>query len=161
GGAAGRSGARERAGRHGVLAKGSGGGEGGLAGGVHGGAGHSPHGQRRWRPEAGDGAAGGAGGGRKRSCHRAADHGSGGPGGCGRGDCCWYWRPECDPVTVATMTPDIKICGLTTRESVLATVGAGATHVGFVFLPKSARNISLEAAQALRGALPFKVKAVA
>lgn len=59
------------------------------------------------------------------------------------------------------MTPDIKICGLTTRESVLATVGAGATHVGFVFFPKSARNISLEAAQALRGALPFKVKAVA
>ncbi|MCH8684188.1 phosphoribosylanthranilate isomerase [Pedomonas mirosovicensis] len=59
------------------------------------------------------------------------------------------------------MAPDVKICGLTTRESILAAVGAGATHVGFVFFPKSPRNISLEAASGLRGVLPSKVKLVA
>lgn len=59
------------------------------------------------------------------------------------------------------MLPDVKICGLTTRESVLAAAAAGATHVGFVFFPKSPRNISLEAAAALRGLLPAHVKAVA
>ena len=59
------------------------------------------------------------------------------------------------------MTPDVKICGLTTRESVTAAVAAGATHVGFVFFPRSPRHISLDAAAGLRGLLPSRVKAVA
>lgn len=59
------------------------------------------------------------------------------------------------------MAPDIKICGLTTRESILAAVGADATHIGFVFFPKSPRNLTLEAAHGLRSALPSKVKLVA
>ena len=33
----------------------------------------------------------------------------------------------------------VKICGLTTRETVLAATGAGAAYVGFNFFPKSPR----------------------
>jgi phosphoribosylanthranilate isomerase len=36
---------------------------------------------------------------------------------------------------------DIKICGLKTEEAVDRAVSLGATHVGFIFFPKSPRNI--------------------
>ncbi|MET3777003.1 phosphoribosylanthranilate isomerase [Rhizobium alvei] len=39
------------------------------------------------------------------------------------------------------MTLDIKICGLTTVESVERAVSLGATHVGFIFFAKSPRHI--------------------
>lgn len=38
----------------------------------------------------------------------------------------------------------IKICGLKTREAVDASVSAGADFLGFVFFPKSPRNITPE-----------------
>lgn len=39
------------------------------------------------------------------------------------------------------MKPDIKICGLKTEEAVDRAVARGATHIGFIFFPKSPRNI--------------------
>ena len=40
----------------------------------------------------------------------------------------------------------VKICGLTRPEHVAAAVEAGAAFVGFVFFPKSPRNLTPEAA---------------
>lgn len=44
---------------------------------------------------------------------------------------------------------DIKICGLSTIESVDAVIAAGATHVGFIFFEKSPRNVTPETAAIL------------
>ena len=54
----------------------------------------------------------------------------------------------------------IKICGLSTPETVDAAVAAGATHVGFVHYEPSPRHVSLDRAAALRARLPQHVKAV-
>jgi len=54
----------------------------------------------------------------------------------------------------------VKICGLSTPETVDAAVDAGATHVGFVHYEPSPRHVSLEQARALRARLPARVKAV-
>ena len=43
----------------------------------------------------------------------------------------------------------VKICGLSTPETLDVALAAGADMVGFVFFPPSPRNISLEAARAL------------
>ena len=43
----------------------------------------------------------------------------------------------------------VKICGLSTTETVDAAVSAGATHIGFVFFAKSPRNIDPDHARAL------------
>src|ERR1700761_97390 len=43
----------------------------------------------------------------------------------------------------------VKICGLSTRETLDAALGAGADMVGFVFFPPSPRHISLELAREL------------
>ena len=52
------------------------------------------------------------------------------------------------------MTRDIKICGITTREALLAAVEAGATMVGFVF-SDSPRRVSIDlAAELARAARP-------
>ncbi|KLE35780.1 phosphoribosylanthranilate isomerase [Aurantiacibacter luteus] len=54
----------------------------------------------------------------------------------------------------------IKICGLTTPETVDAAVEAGATHVGFVHFPDSPRHIGISDAAKLRQRLPKSVRAV-
>ena len=43
----------------------------------------------------------------------------------------------------------VKICGLSTRETLDVALGAGADMVGFVFFPPSPRHLSLETAQEL------------
>jgi len=43
----------------------------------------------------------------------------------------------------------VKICGLSTRETLDAALAAGADMVGFVFFPPSPRHISLETAREL------------
>src|SRR6201746_2116724 len=43
----------------------------------------------------------------------------------------------------------VKICGLSTRETLDVALGAGADMVGFVFFPPSPRHISLETARTL------------
>src|SRR5690348_12067591 len=54
----------------------------------------------------------------------------------------------------------IKICGLSTPETLDAAVDAGATHVGFVHYEKSPRHLSLEDAARLRRRVPEDVKLV-
>jgi phosphoribosylanthranilate isomerase len=43
----------------------------------------------------------------------------------------------------------VKICGLSTRETLDVALGAGADMVGFVFFPPSPRDLSLETAREL------------
>ena len=54
----------------------------------------------------------------------------------------------------------IKICGLSTSDTVAAAVGAGASHVGFVHFEPSPRHVSLNKAASLRADLPADIKAV-
>ncbi|WP_108835385.1 phosphoribosylanthranilate isomerase [Tateyamaria sp. Alg231-49] len=55
----------------------------------------------------------------------------------------------------------VKICGLSQAEHVSAAVEAGAKYIGFVFFPKSPRNVSLEQARALALEVPPGVAKVA
>lgn len=59
------------------------------------------------------------------------------------------------------MSLDIKICGLKTPDTLDAALAGGASHVGFIFFPKSPRNVSPEAAGRLREAARNRAKAVA
>jgi len=43
----------------------------------------------------------------------------------------------------------IKICGLSTTESIDAVIAGGATHMGLIFFEKSPRNVLLEEAELL------------
>ncbi|APE28447.1 phosphoribosylanthranilate isomerase [Aurantiacibacter gangjinensis] len=54
----------------------------------------------------------------------------------------------------------IKICGLTTSDTVDAAVDAGATHVGLVHFEKSPRHLSIADAAKLRMRVPDSVKVV-
>ena len=48
----------------------------------------------------------------------------------------------------------IKICGITRREDAEAAVEAGATAIGFVFVPRSPRYVTAERAAELGAGLP-------
>ena len=54
-----------------------------------------------------------------------------------------------------------KICGLTTPEAIEAAAKAGAAYIGFVFFPKSPRNISLAEAEVLALSVPPGIVKVA
>ena len=58
------------------------------------------------------------------------------------------------------MTTQIKICGLSTPETMDAAIDAGATHVGLVHYEKSPRHVALEDAARLRRRVPEGVKLV-
>lgn len=45
--------------------------------------------------------------------------------------------------------PAIKICGISTAQALDAAIGARADHAGFVFFPRSPRNVSMQEAAAL------------
>ena len=49
------------------------------------------------------------------------------------------------------MPAEVKICGLSTPETVEAAIAAGADFVGLMFFAKSPRNVSLAAARDLAG----------
>ena len=55
----------------------------------------------------------------------------------------------------------VKICGLSTRETLDAALDAGADMVGFVFFPPSPRHLSLEAARDLGGQVEGRALKVA
>ena len=59
------------------------------------------------------------------------------------------------------MVLDIKICGLKTPDAVAAALDGGATHIGFIFFPKSPRHITPQKAAGLRGAVRGRALAVA
>jgi phosphoribosylanthranilate isomerase len=54
----------------------------------------------------------------------------------------------------------IKICGLSTPESINAAAQHGATHIGLVHFDQSPRHLSLEQAAALRAQTPPSLKVV-
>jgi phosphoribosylanthranilate isomerase len=56
---------------------------------------------------------------------------------------------------------DIKICGLRTEEALAAALAGGASHVGFIFFPKSPRNLGPDEAGRLRKFAAGKATAVA
>lgn len=55
----------------------------------------------------------------------------------------------------------VKICGLTQPADVTAVASAGAAYAGFVFFPKSPRNISIPDAAVLAATVPVGVAKVA
>ena len=55
----------------------------------------------------------------------------------------------------------VKICGLSTRETLDAALGAGADMVGFVFFPPSPRHLSLDTARELGRAVRGRAVKVA
>jgi len=55
---------------------------------------------------------------------------------------------------------EIKICGLSTPETLDAAIAAGATHVGLNLYPPSPRYITIEQAMKLRVRVPREVKVV-
>lgn len=59
------------------------------------------------------------------------------------------------------MPLDIKICGLSTPETIAAALDRGASHVGFIFFPKSPRNVTPQQAAELRQAAIGRARAVA
>ncbi len=58
------------------------------------------------------------------------------------------------------MPIDVKICGLSTPETVAAAVDGGARFVGFVFYPPSPRSVSPERAAELGAEVPESVTRV-
>lgn len=59
------------------------------------------------------------------------------------------------------MKPLIKICGLKTPDAIKAAIDNGAHYIGFIFFPKSPRNLSIEEAKQLRPLIKKPVKLVA
>jgi phosphoribosylanthranilate isomerase len=59
------------------------------------------------------------------------------------------------------MPVEVKICGLSTPETVDAAIAAGADLVGFVFYPKSPRNVSIKQAADLASRARGKARIVA
>ncbi|OYR19714.1 phosphoribosylanthranilate isomerase [Brucella thiophenivorans] len=59
------------------------------------------------------------------------------------------------------MVFDIKICGLKTPEAVAAALDGGATHIGFIFFPKSPRHLTPTDAGRLREAAQDRANVVA
>lgn len=62
---------------------------------------------------------------------------------------------------VADMKTDVKICGLKTIEAVERAVELGARYVGFIFFPKSPRNIEPDDAGRLADRIRGRAKIVA
>ena len=56
--------------------------------------------------------------------------------------------------------PAIKICGLTTTSALEASIAARATHAGFVFFPKSPRNLALADAPSLAARAEGRIQRV-
>lgn len=59
------------------------------------------------------------------------------------------------------MSVEVKICGLSTPETVEAAISAGADLIGLVFFPKSPRNVTLEQAAELASLTRGRAKVVA
>lgn len=74
------------------------------------------------------------------------------------------WRLLTDPAAPDTrgpMTLRVKICGLSTAQTVAAAVDAGAAYLGFVFFDRSPRHVSFATARRLGVDVPEGVAKVA
>jgi phosphoribosylanthranilate isomerase len=59
------------------------------------------------------------------------------------------------------MATEVKICGLSTRETMAAALAAGTDYVGLVFHPPSPRHVEIEAARRLAGQARGRARCVA
>lgn len=59
------------------------------------------------------------------------------------------------------MTPQVKICGITKKEEAAFLNEAGADYAGFVFFPKSKRNVTFAQAKEILQELDATIKKVA
>jgi phosphoribosylanthranilate isomerase len=59
------------------------------------------------------------------------------------------------------MRTEVKICGLSTADTMAAALDAGADYVGLVFYPRSPRNVSLDQARALADQARGRARVVA
>ena len=59
------------------------------------------------------------------------------------------------------MTVQVKICGITSADTLDAAASAGAAYGGLVFHPNSPRNLGLEQARSLAGQMRGRLKSVA
>jgi phosphoribosylanthranilate isomerase len=59
------------------------------------------------------------------------------------------------------MSVPVKICGVSTSEAVRAALDGGASYLGFVFFPKSPRNLTMDAARRLAEPVRNRAKVVA
>src|SRR4051812_49601926 len=68
-----------------------------------------------------------------------------------------------DSASISCQSPamalDIKICGLKTDQAMAAALAGGASHVGFIFFPKSPRYVEPAEAGRLREAARGKALA--
>lgn len=73
------------------------------------------------------------------------------------------WRSWTTQTPRADLLPDvaIKFCGLSRPQDVSAAANAGARYVGFVFFPKSPRNVSVAQARDLALLVPLGIAKVA
>jgi len=60
-----------------------------------------------------------------------------------------------------TSLPKVKICGLSTPETLQAALDNGARFIGLVFYPKSPRHVSIDTAYELARRVPTGVRSVA
>ena len=58
------------------------------------------------------------------------------------------------------MSAQIKICGISTPETLDAAIGSGASHVGFNFFPPSRRHVTFDLAHALAAQAKGRVQRV-
>lgn len=58
------------------------------------------------------------------------------------------------------MPTTAKICGLSTPETLNATIAGGASHVGFVFFPPSPRHVGFDQVAGLASGVPAHVRKV-
>ena len=54
----------------------------------------------------------------------------------------------------------VKICGLSTPETLDAAIAGGASHIGFVFFPPSPRHLSFDQAASLAARVPDHIRRV-
>ena len=59
------------------------------------------------------------------------------------------------------MAVQAKICGISTPEALDAALAGGASHIGFVFFPKSPRNVTPDQAVALVERMAGRARSVA
>lgn len=69
-----------------------------------------------------------------------------------------WTKPVNEPMAKDTR---VKICGITENSALEAAVDAGANYIGFVFFPKSPRNLEIEQAAKLAVTVPVGICKVA
>lgn len=65
-----------------------------------------------------------------------------------------FWRFWKKPERAMPPLTRVKICGLRDAATMDAAIAAGASYLGFVFFPKSPRNVSIAEAATLAAAVP-------